>query len=62
MVVRNVANVPSLTTDAHANVTVLRPLSSVLNLSPSLNILSGSTPHVRQPHTACTSAITQSSW
>lgn len=45
----------------HANVTDLRPLYSVLNSTPSLNILPGSAPYVRQPHAASARAITQSS-
>jgi len=46
----------------HTNVNVLRPPLSDLRIPPpSLNILPGSTPNVRQPHTASANAITQSS-
>ena len=45
----------------HANVTALCPLTSDLNPSHSLNILPGSKPYVRQPHTPRANAITQSS-
>jgi len=50
-----------INTDVHANVTAFRPPISNLNPSHSLNILPGSTPYVRQPHTPSANAITQSS-